>query len=288
MVLGKIEMKMVELFNIEIEKKIKIHNNYCSRKATEEEYFVAYLHFLSNSTYYSRFKYLNERTQKNISGKTLNNKVNKWISLGIFKNIFNSISNAYCVNIQPETLKYISGDTLFVPNRICNKKEVGMCVYYKSKYGIKINTTVDTLGTPIDISIAKGNEHDAIIAIDRLSIVAEKIEAEKYKNDDKLNRISLNDGIYDSQKFKDESEKNHITPIVVPNMRNIKNLEKKEAKKLTPEKTKIIKKRHIVENCFSWLTQYSPRFYRVFSRKSNNFLNEVYICATKIILSKMR
>ena len=47
-----------------------------------------------------------------------------------------------------------------------------------------------------------------------------------------------------------------------------------------------LKKRHIVENYFSWLTQHTSRFYRVFTRNAFNFLNEVYIYATKILLTK--
>ena len=52
-------------------------------------------------------------------------------------------------------------------------------------------------------------------------------------------------------------------------------------------KQKIYNKRKIVENSFSWETQYSPRFYRVFSRKPTNFLNEVILIAAKIILKRI-
>ena len=74
--------------------------------------------------------------------------------------------------------------------------------------------------------------------------------------------------------------------IFAPNRRNIKDKIKLKEKELSCKKKQKLKKRHIVENSFSWLTQYSPRFYRVFTKSAYNFLNEVYINATKIILSK--
>ena len=133
------EQKLIDLFNFELKKKININNNYISRKATEEEYFIAYLNFISNCSYYSRFKYYNERTNHYINGKTLNNKVNMWNNLGIFENIFNNTSSIYCESRNQNNFKYLSEDTLFVPNKLCNEKEVGRCVYYKSKNGIKID-----------------------------------------------------------------------------------------------------------------------------------------------------
>ena len=72
------DKKLINLFNLESQKRLNINDKYASRKATEEEYFIAYLYFISNSSYYSRFKYYNERTKHHITGKTLNNKVNKW------------------------------------------------------------------------------------------------------------------------------------------------------------------------------------------------------------------
>ena len=49
------DKKLIDLFNFELRKKLKINDNYISRKATEEEYFIAYLHFSSNCCYYSKF-----------------------------------------------------------------------------------------------------------------------------------------------------------------------------------------------------------------------------------------
>jgi len=278
--------KLIDLFNFEISKKIKFCDNYISRKATEEEYFIAYLNFTSNCSYYSRFKFYNERTKSYITGKTLNNKFNKWVSSGVFENIFKNTSNIYCESRNRSNFKHLSEDTLFVPNRLCSKHDIGRCVYYKSKNGIKIDAIVDTEGVPIDISTSPGNENDATIAIKRIPIIANKINAEKYKDSNKYKTIILGDAIYDNKNLKEIIKDNNMSSITAPNKRNTKNPEKIKNKELSSKHKQKLKKRHIVENCFSWLTQYSPRFYRVFTRKAFNFLNEIYIYATKIILAK--
>jgi hypothetical protein len=77
-----------------------------------------------------------------------------------------------------------------------------------------------------------------------------------------------------------------MNSIMAPNKRNTKDPIKIKNKELHLKNKQQLKKRHIVENSFSWLTQYTPRFYRVFTRSAFNFLNEVYINATKIILAK--
>lgn len=278
--------KLINLFNFELRKHLNINDKYISRKATEEEYFIAYLNFLSNCSYYSRFKYYNERTNHYITGKTLNNKVNMWNNLGIFQNIFNNMSDIYYKSRNQKEFKYLSEDTLFVPNRLCNKNDVGRCVYYKSKNGLKIDSIVDVNGVPLDISIYSGNQNDATIGAKRIPIIAKKINAEKYKNSLKFKTIMLGDAIYDNEKLKQIIKDNNMDSIMAPNKRNTKDPIKLKDKKLSCKKKQKLKKRHIVENSFSWLTQYTPRFYRVFTKTAFNFLNEVYINATKIILSK--
>ena len=278
--------KLINLFNLELNKKLNINNNYISRKATEEEYFIAYLDFISNSSYFSRFKYFNERTKHYITGKTLNNKVNMWINLDIFKNIFNSTSNNYCESRNQSEFKYLSEDTLFVPNRMCNKNDIGRCVYYKSKNGLKIDTIVDINGTPLDISVSPGNQNDATIATKRIPIIANKINTKKYNNSLKYKTVMLGDAIYDNDNLKKIIKDNNMNSIMAPNKRNTKDTTKLKNKELSNKNKQKLKKRHIVENSFSWLTQYTPRFYRIFTRTALNFLNEVYINATKIILSK--
>ena len=169
---------------------------------------------------------------------------------------------------------------------MCNKREVGRCVYYKSKNGLKIDSVVDTEGVPLDISVASGNQNDATIAINRIPIVANKINAEKYKNSQKYRTVILGDAIYDNKNLKQTITDNNMSSIMASNKRNIKDPIKLKNKELSYKNKQKLKKRHIVENSFSWLTQYTPRLYRVFARTAFNFLNEVYIGATKILLSK--
>ena len=279
--------KIIKLFNKILKEKLNYNDNCISRKATEEEYFRAYLIFKSNSIYYSRFKFYNERTQKYITGKYLSEKYNSWVSKGIIEKLYNIINNEYIESKHPSIFKNISIDTSFIPNRIAPKKDTGMSVYYKSKYGLKINTAIDTLGAPIDISIAKGNENDASIAIERIAIIANKINTKKYKNSNKYKIRILGDGIYDSEKFRNKAKENDFIPITHTNIRNTKDPKKLKEKELNNKQKEILKDRHIVENNFAWMTQYSSRFYRVFYKKPINFLNELYITAAKILLKRI-
>ena len=279
--------KIIKLFKIISKEKLNIKDNSFSRKATEEEYFKAYLYFKSNCIYYSKFKYYNERTKTYITGKYLNQKYNNWVSSGILEEIYNVSNNTYLESKHPSVFKNISVDTLFVPNRFIPKKKIGRCVYYKSKYGAKINSFTDTLGSPIDLYVDKGSEHDATIAIKRLNIVSQKINVSKYKNSNKFKRIILGDAIYDSKKFKKNIEENDLVTLTHTNIRNIKDPVKLKEKELTNKQKKTLKERHIVENNFAWITQYCPRFYRIFYKSLENFLNELYITATKTILKRI-
>ena len=134
--------------------------------------------------------------------------------------------------------------------------------------------------------IASGNQNDATIAMNRIPIIANKINAEKYKDSQKYRTIILGDAIYDNKNLKQTITDNDMSSIMAPNKRNTKDPIKLKNKELTYKNKQKLKKRHIVENSFAWMTQYSPRFYKVFTRTAENFLNEVYINATKILLSK--
>jgi len=281
------DKKLIELFNIKISRKINCNNMYKSRKASEEEYFYSYLIFLSNSVSFSRYVYYNERTKEYINGKYLNEKVNYWIKLNIFNEIYYDLVNFYTTSRHPHVLKNLSVDTIFVPNRFCSRKDTGRCVYYKSKFGLKINFVVDSDGTPIDISVAKGNENDSTIAIDRLKHIAKITKSNKYKKSIKYRRNILGDKIYDREQLRNECNKHNLNLIADFNIRNTKDPEKIKKRRMSYYKQKIYNKRKIVENSFSWETQYSPRFYRVFSRKPTNFLNEVILIAAKIILKRI-
>jgi hypothetical protein len=73
----------------------------------------------------------------------------------------------------------------------------------------------------------------------------------------------LGDAIYDNEKLKQAIKDNNIDSIMAPNKRNT-NTNTKDPKKLSYKHKQKSEKRDIVENCFSWLTQNTPRFYRVF------------------------
>ena len=75
--------KCAILFNDTLKDlKINIKEKYISRYMSEDSYFKLFLKFLDNSIFYSRHSSIYD--EYIISGKYLNQKVNKWKKLNIF------------------------------------------------------------------------------------------------------------------------------------------------------------------------------------------------------------
>ena len=98
--------KLILLFN-EVYNKLAFNKNniiHHTRKFKEDQYFEAYLNFLNNSIYYSRFNYsINNNI---IHGKYLNQKVNTCTKLKKFENMFKTIIDKYVLSNNLLNFKY--------------------------------------------------------------------------------------------------------------------------------------------------------------------------------------
>jgi hypothetical protein len=137
------------LYKLYLESVIKILDLY-KESLDESDYFEAYLHFLDNSIYYSRFTYT--INGKIIKEKYLNEKVNKWNNLGIFNKIHKYILDEY-LKLESSNIKHMS------------TKRVGRNKFYKNKNGLKFTTIVDDNGTPLTVSINNGKICDSKLLI---------------------------------------------------------------------------------------------------------------------------
>ncbi len=190
--------KIILLFNqVYNNSTCNIDNDHHKRKFKEEQYFEAYLHFLNNSIFYSRFEYsINGNI---INGKYLNQKVNEWTKLQIFDNMFENIIKQYVSVKNLLNFKYLSIDSQFIMNKLGPTTKMGRNVQYKSKNGVRTSCIVDKIGIPLIYSINKGSSSDSLHLINMLEKLLNILPSpEKYKNSKKYNMYFLGDAGYDT------------------------------------------------------------------------------------------
>jgi len=74
--------------------ELNFKNSKLNRKFEEKLYFISYLKFLNNS--YSMIRYVDIiEDEKQINGKYLNEKVNRWTEKGIFKKMYQIMISKY-------------------------------------------------------------------------------------------------------------------------------------------------------------------------------------------------
>lgn len=272
--------KCKELF-IEALRELKYNNiNNESRKLSEVDYFEAYLEFLNNSIHYSRFSY--SIKGKVISGKYLNEKVNKWARAGLINKIYEYVIKSYKSDNTPTKCLYIDGH--IVTNRY-GVGNVGRCVYYKSKNGYNIQSIVDDKGVSLGVFIKGANENEGNMLTDTVNASALD-DANKYKNSKRYNQYFIADAGYDYDINREFLSSKGFTPLIWANKRNTKDSEKLKKKKLTKNQKKHYKTRHIIENSFSWMETKIPRLSKIYDKYISNYLNTVYISIIDIILSR--
>ena len=114
---------------------------------------MAYLNFIDNSIYYVRFNTI--INGKIIKGKYLDEKVNKWTSLGIFEKMFKIAKDDYKKVVESDIF-HIDGN--IITNKLCSDfTQLGRNTQYKSKKSINLQTVVDNNGIPLGFNILKGS-----------------------------------------------------------------------------------------------------------------------------------
>jgi hypothetical protein len=252
-----------------------------TRKLNESDYFAAYLHFINNSIHYSRFTHSIRGIQ--ISGKYLNQKVNKWTKAGVFEKMHEYMITNY-KNTHPHT-KHVYIDGHIVTNRYGTCDNVGRCTYFKSKNGCNLQSIVDDNGIGLGFNIVKGSASESKALIDTLN--SSKVDdASKYEKSKKFRKYFIADAGYDAQKNREFILSKGYKPLIWANKRNTKNKKKIKAMKLNKKEMKHYKTRHIIENSYSWMETKIPRLSKIYDKKISNYMNMVYVANIDIILSK--
>jgi transposase len=279
--------KLILLFN-EVYNKLAFNKNniiHHTRKFKEDQYFEAYLNFLNNSIYYSRFNYsINNNI---IHGKYLNQKVNTWTKLKIFENMFKTIIDRYVLSNNLLNFKYLSIDSQFTMNKFGSTKNMGRNKQYKSKYGIRTSCIVDKIGIPLIYSINKGSSHDSLHLINMLNKLLTILPSPaKYKNSKKYNMYFLGDAGYDTKDNINFIKKNNITPVVLYNKRKTINQKIINEHLFTNHQTEIYKKRIVVENSHAWREFIIPRLGKVYDKNIDNIYGQLYLSTIYLIFNR--
>jgi len=270
-----------------------------NRILDEEDYFEAYLYFINNSINYSRFTYTIKDVT--IKGKYLNEKVNRWTNAGLFKYMYTCQANKYIKTKTQSKIENYHIDGHIVTNKNGVDK-IGRCTYYKSKNAYNLQTIVDGNGVNNSLqTIVDGNGVTVGISLNSANKSESELLKETFensllvdKNNEKIIIKNKNkkhftaDAGYDSKKNRDYLVSKGFIPLIWSNLRNTKDAEIIKSKKLNRRQINQYKKRHIIENSYSWMETKVPRLAKIFDKKSKNYLSMVYIAIIDVIAGKVK
>ena len=155
-------------------------------------------------------------------------------------------------------------------------ESTGSNYYDRFRKSTKLSIITDDIGVPISIKIDKGNKHDIQFMLDNLNDTYFDISECKFLIADKG---------YISNKFANILAHHYNMKLIVPKRKNNKNKLKNRGRK--PKHYYKLKKRFIVENCFSWFKHYGRLFRRKDKLKSN-FSGFVFMAAANIVSNKIQ
>ena len=191
----------------------------------------------------------------------------KLVKLNIFKITYDILVENYCKK-NPDKIKTLFIDSSMIKN-INGKDNTGRNHYDRNRKGNKITVLVNSIGIPISIVLSPANIHDAKLTETAINNSVIKIVKTKI----------ISDKGYINQKVKNKLRRTANIGLIYPYRKN------QEIKNTSFEKN-LLRKRHIVENFFSWLKKYR-RIQQRYDSKSINYLNFIYLGAINIIVKKI-
>lgn len=215
-----------------------------NRKYSTRDYIKGIIEVISNNVSWRKYNGI-------INGRTLNNKHNYYVKIGVYDKLYRTNINRYIDNNNKKNIKVLSMDSTFINNKNGTEK-LGRNIYYKNKKGIKVTSIVDKKGIPLNIHLSSGNKHDARIA----PKIINKLE----KNKSNTNKYLLADKAYDSIKIRNLIKIKNYKPIIA--RRKYKNSKKRSLKR---KYINLYRKRIIVENFFSWIKSY-PKIDKIYEK----------------------
>jgi len=200
---------------------------------------------------------------------TYHKKFMIWSEFKVFQNAFYILikmmkSHNY---IRNEDLQNLFVDSSMIKN-IRGIDETGINHYDRGKQGNKVTVVVNEKGIPLGIHVNTANKHDTTLVIDTLQDI--KIKT--------LGSRLIADKGYISKKLKTSLRNNHKLYLVCP-VKSNQNIT------LHPIQRRLLSKRNIVENFFSWMMNY--RRIRVrYERKLKNYIQFYYLAMIEVIYTK--
>lgn len=164
-------------------------------------------------------------------------------------------------------------DTLFIDStlikNINGSQLLGKNPCDRGRNGNKITVIVDKFGIPVSIHLASANIHDSQLINTSINKSSIKL----------INCKIVGDRGYINEKIKMDLSKNDNINLIYPYRNNQK-------KGNSRENIQLLKKRHIVENFFSWLKR-RKRIQQRYEKKYINYLNFVYLAVIDIVAKKV-
>ena len=131
-------------------------------------------------------------------------------------------------------------------------------------------------------SILKGSDSDTnmINVLDKINIK----DVNYLTKSNKHRKYFTGDAGYDSNSNRAYLNNKGYTDIIWSNKRNTKDKDILKKRKIKGNHKDKYKKRHIVENYFSWMDIKIPRLVRLYDKKIKSYLSMIHISAISLII----
>ena len=202
---------------------------------------------------------------------TYHTKFIKWNNNNLFQNVFYIIIKLLKHEniLNSDFLKDLYIDSTMIKN-IKGTEFLGTNHYDRNRKGNKVSIVVTKNGIPLGMSLSTSNIHDINLVEDTLDDIKIKIVG---------SRLGGDKG-YISKKLKDKL-KNEKDITLITNLRN------NSKENLNIEEKNFLKKRHIVENTFSWLKN-NKKLINRYESKAINFEQNWYFSFIYLIMNKYK
>jgi transposase len=202
---------------------------------------------------------------------TYHKKFIKWNNNNLFQNVFYIIIKLLEHEniLNSDFLKDLYIDSTMIKN-IKGTEFLGMNHYDRNRKGNKVSIVVTKTGIPLGMCLSTSNIHDINLIEDTLDDIKIKIIG---------SRLGGDKG-YISKKIKDKLKKEK-------NINLITNLRNNSKETLNTEDKEFLKKRHIVENTFSWLKN-NKKLINRYESKAINFEQNWYLSFIILITNRYK
>lgn len=245
---------------------VKNDNYKRNVKYTTRDYVIGIIDVLKSNHSWNSYNGI-------INGNTLRKKHNEWAKLGIYNRLHKETLKKFLKEYgKTNELKYQSIDSTFIESK-GNSKSATFSGIYKCKKGeaakgIKITSVVTTNGIPISVNLDGAHNYDSKLlpkAIDNRVI---NCNTKKYQNHNRYKQYLMADKGYDSKRNHKKLIKKGYKPLILQNVRNIKN--EKLLRILNGSEKKVYKKRIKIENYHSWIKKFCKIKY-LYETKIENY-----------------